>query len=54
MFSLPQQEVFKSLNWAFQLKIFFFLSFLQIKKKSDFILFFSNIVSLNKLFLLHI
>lgn len=36
MFSLPQQEVFKSLNWAFQLKIFFFLSFLQIKKKIRF------------------
>lgn len=24
MLSLPQQEVFKSLNWAFQLGFFFF------------------------------
>lgn len=46
MLSLPQQEVFQSLNWAFQLGIFFFLSFLQVKKKSDFILFFSNMQSL--------
>lgn len=23
MFSLPQQEVFESLNWAFQLRFFF-------------------------------
>lgn len=46
MLSLLQQEVVKSLNWAFQLGIFFFLSCLQVKKKSDFILFFGNIQSL--------
>lgn len=27
MLSLPQQEVFKSLNWAFQLGFFFFFPF---------------------------
>lgn len=33
MFSLPQQEVFESLNWAFQLRFFFFpLPFSQVKK----------------------
>ena len=46
MLSLPQQEVFKSLNWAFQLGFFLFLSFFSGKKKSDFILFFGNIQSL--------
>lgn len=48
MLSLPQQEVFKSLNWAFQMGFFFFfLSFFSgKKKKSDFILFFGNIQSL--------
>lgn len=36
MLSLLQQEVFKSLNWAFQLGISFFLPFLQVKKKIRF------------------
>lgn len=33
MFSLPQQEVFESLNWAFQLRFFFFpFHFRRLKK----------------------
>lgn len=47
MLSLLPQEVFKSLNWAFQLGILFFsFHFCRLKKKSDFILFFGNIQSL--------
>lgn len=43
MLSLPQQEVFKSLNWAFQMGFFFFfLSFFSGKKKNQ-ILFCSSV-----------
>lgn len=45
MLSLPQQEVFKSLNRAFQLGTFSPLSLLQVKK-NHFILFSSNRQSL--------
>jgi len=42
MLSLLQQEVFKSLNWAFQLGIFFF-PFIFAGKKKNQILFCSSV-----------